>query len=232
MAKARSRLHRRRLRAIADNVSIRGTDEGHKGYGGFNIRFAPRTGTRIDTSSTHGALPDSPDSDLKPNQWAELTGQFGAKSAGARITIDPSNPGSPNGWCLRHYGFLGVDYPGLQEARLDVRQPLVLKFHVALLAGPAQATRDSILVYTRNYTRDGNGYVHDNIADSVAAIRKMGAENGFGVDATDDPNFFTTARASSRTKVLGVIIFSARLQQQRPSVTIPRPGLRGFQALH
>ncbi len=62
-----------RLRPIANDVSIRGTNEGGKGYGGFNIRFAPRTGTRIDTAT----LANSPDSDLKPNQWAELTGQFG-----------------------------------------------------------------------------------------------------------------------------------------------------------
>jgi type 1 glutamine amidotransferase len=179
-----------RLRAVAGNVSIRGTDEGNKGYGGFNIRFAPRTGTRIDTAT----LADSPDSDLKPNAWAELTGTFGDKRAGARITIDPANPGSPNGWCLRHYGFLGVDYPGMQEARLNPGQPLTLKFRVSLSGGSVEAHRDSILVYTRNYTRDGKGYVHDNIADSVAAIRKMGAENGFNVDVTDDPNFFTEAK--------------------------------------
>jgi type 1 glutamine amidotransferase len=48
-----------------------------------------------------------------------------------------------------------------------------------------------ILVYTRNYTPDGKGYVHDNIASSVAAIRKMGAEAGFAVDASDDPSVFT-----------------------------------------
>jgi uncharacterized protein len=50
-----------------------------------------------------------------------------------------------------------------------------------------------ILVYTRNYTPDGKGYVHDNIASSVAAIRKMGAEAGFAVDASDDPAVFTDA---------------------------------------
>jgi type 1 glutamine amidotransferase len=48
-----------------------------------------------------------------------------------------------------------------------------------------------ILVYTRNYTPDGKGYVHDNIASSVAAIRKMGDEAGFIVDASDDPGAFT-----------------------------------------
>jgi type 1 glutamine amidotransferase len=55
------------------------------------------------------------------------------------------------------------------------------------------AKQARVLVYTRNYTTDGKGYVHDNIATSVAAIRKMGAESGFGVDASDDPAVFTDA---------------------------------------
>jgi len=59
-------------------------------------------------------------------------------------------------------------------------------------AQPAPA-QPRVLVYTRNYTPDGKGYVHDNIAASVEAIRKMGAESGFGVDASDDPAVFTDA---------------------------------------
>src|SRR5580704_7259386 len=55
------------------------------------------------------------------------------------------------------------------------------------------APKPRILVYTRNYTPDGKGYVHDNIASGVAAIRKMGAANGFTVDASDDPTVFTAA---------------------------------------
>jgi type 1 glutamine amidotransferase len=51
----------------------------------------------------------------------------------------------------------------------------------------SQPAPDRILVYTRN----GKGYIHDNIADSVAAIKKMGAANHFSVDVTDDPGQFT-----------------------------------------
>jgi type 1 glutamine amidotransferase len=53
------------------------------------------------------------------------------------------------------------------------------------------SAKPRILVYTRNYTPDGKGYVHDNIASSVAAIRKMGDEAGFIVDASDNPGVFT-----------------------------------------
>lgn len=44
-----------------------------------------------------------------------------------------------------------------------------------------------VLVYTKN----GKGYVHDNIADSVDAVKALGREHGFRVDASDDPSVFT-----------------------------------------
>jgi type 1 glutamine amidotransferase len=163
-----------------------GTHDSNKGYGGFNIRFAPRTGTVIRTDGQA----DVPDSDLKPEPWAELAGDFAGKQASARITIDPSNAGAPNGWCLRHYGFLGVDFPGLGSYHLDAAKPLVMKFRVTVAGSDQSATqKKKVLIYTRN----GKGYVHDNIATSVEAIRKMGVDNNFDVDVTSDPNFFTTA---------------------------------------
>ena len=173
------------FRPTGADVSIAGTSEGNKGYGGFNLRFAPRTGTTITTEKAA----DVPDSDRVPYAWAELAGDFGGKRASARFTIDPETPGFPNTWCLRHYGFLGVNFPGLTTYRLNPAAPLVLKFRVTLAAGEAAQPAPKVLVYTRN----GKGYVHDNIEDSVKAIRRMGAENGFSVDATDNPNFFTDA---------------------------------------
>jgi type 1 glutamine amidotransferase len=62
-----------------------------------------------------------------------------------------------------------------------------MKFRVSLTGGSPGAAMPGkhVLVYTHN----GKGYVHDNIQTSVDAIKKMGAENGFAVDVTDDPNF-------------------------------------------
>lgn len=73
-----------------------------------------------------------------------------------------------------------------------------------LFAVMSPAAEQKILVYTRNYTPDGKGYVHDNIAASVTAIRKLGAANGFAVDASDDPAVFTTANL----KQYRVLVFS------------------------
>ena len=63
---------------------------------------------------------------------------------------------------------------------------------LSLATSPAVA-QHRILVYTRNFTPNGKGYVHENIAASVAAIQRMGAEKGFAVDVSDDPTAFTDA---------------------------------------
>jgi type 1 glutamine amidotransferase len=57
-----------------------------------------------------------------------------------------------------------------------------------------------VLVYTKN----GKGYVHDNVASSIAAIQALGKENGFAVDATEDPAKFT----DENLKQYDVLVFS------------------------
>jgi len=44
-----------------------------------------------------------------------------------------------------------------------------------------------VLVYTKN----GEGYVHDNIENNVKAMKELGDENGFIVDVSDSPESFT-----------------------------------------
>ncbi|MGM9511274.1 ThuA domain-containing protein [Larkinella sp. GY13] len=44
-----------------------------------------------------------------------------------------------------------------------------------------------VLVYTKN----GKGYVHDNIPFAAKSIQKLGEEHGFKVDVTDQPSVFT-----------------------------------------
>ena len=46
-----------------------------------------------------------------------------------------------------------------------------------------------VLVYTKN----GKGYVHDNIASAVACIQQLAKTNNFTVDVSDDPSVFTEA---------------------------------------
>jgi len=91
-------------------------------------------------------------------------------------------------------------------AHPNLTAAIALLLLLGLVAGmPAAAqAQPRVLVYTRNYTSDGKGYVHDNIADSVAAIKKMGAEKGFAVDVSDNPTTFTEANL----KQYAALIFS------------------------
>jgi hypothetical protein len=117
------------LKALVDGVEIAGQPDQQKGYGGLSIRFAPRTNTVITIPDNKNA----PDSDLTRAPWAQVTGDFNGREAGARITTNPENPGFPNAWCLRHYGFLGANYPGLATVKLSTAKDLTMKYRVTLL---------------------------------------------------------------------------------------------------
>ena len=83
---------------------------------------------------------------------------------------------------------------------MKIFRPLVAALALVTLAG----AEDKVLVYTRNYTPDGKGYVHANIATSVATLKAIGQENGFSVDSSDDPAVFTPANL----KQYKAIVFS------------------------
>lgn len=83
--------------------------------------------------------------------------------------------------------------------RLRPAAALAAALLLGALAGPAGTaagngaspaidwTKVRVLVYTRN----GAGYVHDNIPASIEAIKALAAEHGFAVDVSDDPASFT-----------------------------------------
>jgi hypothetical protein len=116
--------------ALTDPVTLRGSAEPAKSYGGFSARFAPREGT---TLRADGEAVNK-DEDLTPHQWAELEGAYNGKRAVLRITPDPKNPGAPYQWCLRAYGFVGASFPGRTAAvdryTLEPGKPLILRFRV------------------------------------------------------------------------------------------------------
>ncbi len=72
----------------------------------------------------------------------------------------------------------------------------------AMVPGLSQKVKKGkkVLVYTKN----GEGYVHENIPYSVKAIRKILESNGYEVDDTDKPSVFTEANLQQ----YGVIVFS------------------------
>ncbi|MEL6721208.1 MAG: ThuA domain-containing protein, partial [Bacteroidota bacterium] len=58
---------------------------------------------------------------------------------------------------------------------------------VEIVLNQVKTNSKKVLVYTKN----GKGYVHENIPSSIAALKKLGEMHGFQVDATDDPSVMT-----------------------------------------
>jgi hypothetical protein len=116
--------------AINAPVTLRGSRESGKSYGGLSARFAERTGTVLRADGETLAK----DEDLTPHKWAELEGEYGGKRALLRITPDAKNLGTPYQWCLRNYGFVGASFPGRTATEdgytLQPGKPLALKFTV------------------------------------------------------------------------------------------------------
>jgi hypothetical protein len=121
------------LEALANPVTLKGSRETGKSYGGFSARFAPREDTilRADGETL------SKDEDLTTRHWAELEGTYGGKKAVLRITPDASDPGVPYQWCLRKYGFVGASFPGRTPTEdgftLQPKKPVKLTFQVRIV---------------------------------------------------------------------------------------------------
>jgi hypothetical protein len=116
------------LEAVGGPIELVGSPDDRKGYGGFSARFAPRTETVVRTD----AGVEAKDTDMVPHPWAELEANYGGKKATLRIAQSKDNPGYPAGWCLRKYGFLGVNYPGLEPLRLIPGKPLTTRYEVTV----------------------------------------------------------------------------------------------------
>ncbi|NQT26593.1 PmoA family protein [candidate division KSB1 bacterium] len=105
-----------------------------KGYGGLNFRFAPREQTEL--TSYEGKEKDS---DLKNLSWADLSAIFNnsGKFSGAAIFQHKDNSDFPAGWCLRHYGFLGIAWPGVERIKLNPGEQITLKARIWVHDGNA-----------------------------------------------------------------------------------------------
>jgi cytochrome c len=69
---------------------------------------------------------------------------------------------------------------------MTMHRLLVLLALLAPISTPTHAQQPRVLVFSKTA-----GYRHSSIPNGIAAIRKLGLENGFAVDATEDAGAFT-----------------------------------------
>jgi len=81
------------------------------------------------------------DSNDKTFPWADLSARFGGKPAmaGAAVFVHPGTPANrkPRGWTIRHYGFLGPNWPHLEPYTLEPGAPVTLRYRVYVHRGDA-----------------------------------------------------------------------------------------------
>ena len=76
---------------------------------------------------------------------------------------------------------------------------IVLFLLLTHLSGHAQNWKKvAVLVYTKN----GKGYVHDNIPEAVKAVQRMGTQHGFRVDTTSQPTVFSEENLRQYTLIV------------------------------
>lgn len=113
------------LRALEQPVTLGG--EVNKGYGGFNLRYGPRPESFI---TTPDGLREE-DSLHARFAWADLSAQFEGRDQRSGMTVipHPSNLDYPPEYILRHYGFVGSNWPAMRSHTLHPEDPPVVMQH-------------------------------------------------------------------------------------------------------
>jgi uncharacterized protein len=80
---------------------------------------------------------------------------------------------------------------------------------MVFVVGSVAAQRNEKPVNWRNvhvlvYTKNGKGYVHENIPSAVACLQKLAKENGFSIEVSDSASVFS----SEKLKRYSVVIFA------------------------
>ncbi|HXI01139.1 MAG TPA: ThuA domain-containing protein [Sphingobacteriaceae bacterium] len=87
---------------------------------------------------------------------------------------------------------------GKIDKRLIFCLAIFLLFNITVVAAAPGLKKSRVLVYTKN----GKGYVHDNIPSAVLCLQKLGKEHGFTVDVSDNPGLFTDDNLKKYTMLI------------------------------
>lgn len=122
------------LRAVGEPVTLRSSD---RGYGGFNVRFAPREETVL--FSEKGKVPA--EVDKESFLWNDLSAKFKGADAvsGLAVFDNPGNVRHPQPWTNRYYGLLNPAPAAIEPLTITADQPLRLRYRVWIHKGDVNA---------------------------------------------------------------------------------------------
>ncbi|MDH5398471.1 MAG: ThuA domain-containing protein [Cyclobacteriaceae bacterium] len=187
-------------------------------YQGFGLRATEKWDDKTASLLTSQGL-DKASGNGTRARWCDINGVSGVGTSGILFMTHPTNYNFPEPIRIWPEGmndgkenvFFNFNPAMDRDWKLEPGKSYRLKYRMMLYDGktdslkaeqlwndfayPPQVevvvtpppTGKRILVYTKN----GEGYVHDNIANSVKAIKEIGGVHGFAVDASDDPAIFS-----------------------------------------
>ena len=188
-------------------------------YQGFGWRGKPEWNDKNVTLLTSEGK-DKETGNATRARWCDVNGPSSSGTSGILFLTHPGNYNYPELLRIWPTGsnegkenvFVNFNPTQDRDWRLEAQQSNTLKYRMIVYDGEItnskremywndfahppkvsvrranSLTGKKILVYTKN----GEGFVHDNIANSVRALKKLGRENGFLVDATDSASIFTS----------------------------------------
>jgi hypothetical protein len=121
-----------RIEAVGGPLTLQGTPDQNKGYGGFSLRGAPMlTGAAMTTDQ--GRL--EKDSTNVPFRWADIS----TRELGVAIFVSPDHIGFPTTWLIRnsYAGFINASWPGLKPAILQPKEMVSLRYRLYIHRGDA-----------------------------------------------------------------------------------------------
>lgn len=126
------------LNALVEKLEIGGSDD-PKGYGGFCIRL-DIPDNMVFMSESGKVTPQ--ELQVNAGRWMDFSGAFGKSSdnSGIAILCNPGNPLFPAPWILRQKASMqNAVFPGRERVRLEINNPLILKYRLVIHKGDGSA---------------------------------------------------------------------------------------------
>lgn len=187
-------------------------------YQGFSLRATEKWNDETATLLTSEGY-DKSNANATRARWINVNGVSQAGTSGILFMTNPANYNYPEQLRIWPTGMnegeenVYINFNPAQDRdwKLEPGNAYALKYRMLVYDGdidegeanrywrdfahppdvevhPTGGLKDAnVLVYTKN----GDGYVHENIPNSIAMVEELGEEHGFEVDASDDPGLFT-----------------------------------------
>jgi hypothetical protein len=120
------------FQAVGGPLTLQGSFDANKAYGGLSFRGAPFFKGAVLTTDS-GELKN--DSDFEEFLWVDIS----KDECGVAVFVSSSHPGYPTVWCIRnsYAGFINPSWPGQEPATIQPDKPVRLQYRIYIHKGNA-----------------------------------------------------------------------------------------------